>query len=154
MDFESLDLRQDRAAAWFVKDETVQVAFALHAGSIASREGPNRYRAADALIVGSGGDRWSVSRDRFAARYQPVPPLRHGAKGAYRSRPLPVLARQIPDAFTVRRCAAGDLLRGGAGDWLLQYAPGDWGIVENQKFRRLYRPHPCAQPLTLGSAPP
>jgi hypothetical protein len=50
-----------------------------------------------------------------------------------------VLARQIPDGFSVRRSAAGDLLRGHARDWLLQYAPGDWGIVEDAKFRRLYR---------------
>ena len=139
MDFEALDLRQDRAAASYVKHETVQVVFALADGRIASREGMNHYRAGDALVSGSGGDRWSVSRDRFDRRYQPVPPLAHGADGAYRSLPLPVLARQIPQAFTLRRSAAGDLLRGSAHDWLLQYAPGDWGIVEAAKFRRLYR---------------
>jgi hypothetical protein len=99
----------------------------------------NHYRAGDALVTGSGGDRWSVSRDRFDQRYQPLPPLAHGSDGTYRSLPLPVLARQIPQAFTVRRSSAGDLLRGSAHDWLLQYAPGDWGIVEDTKFRRLYR---------------
>jgi PGDYG protein len=139
MHFESIDLRHDRAAASYAKHETVQVVFALADGRIASREGMNHYRAGDALVSGSGGDRWSVSRDRFDRRYQPVPPISHGADGAYRSLPLPVLARQIPQAFTVRRSAAGDLLRGSAHDWLLQYAPGDWGIVEAAKFRRLYR---------------
>jgi hypothetical protein len=137
---EGIDLRQDPQATRYFKDETVQVVFACSAGSIASREGLNHYRAADALVTGSAGDRWSVSRDRFDARYQAVPPLRHGADGAYRSRPLPVLARQIPEPFTARRCLGGDLLHGGAGDWLLQYAPGDWGIIEDAKFRRLYRP--------------
>jgi PGDYG protein len=141
--FESIDLRQDRGAASYVKDETVQVVFALSDGTLASREGANHYRAGDALISGSGGDRWSVSRDRFDQRYQCVPPLRHGSDGAYRSKPLPVLARQIPDGFTARRCMAGDLLRGSAGDWLLQYAPGDWGIVEDARFRRLYRRYPA-----------
>jgi hypothetical protein len=63
----------------------------------------------------------------------------HGEDGTYRSAPLPVLARQIAEDFTVRRSAAGDLLRGRAQDWLLQYGPGDWGIVEDAKFRRLYR---------------
>jgi hypothetical protein len=137
--FESIDLRQDRAAASYFKEETVQVAFAPAAGSLASREGVNRYRAGDALVTGSGGERWSVSRERFERRYRPLPPLRHGDDGAYRAAPLPVLARQINDDFTVRRSAAGDLLRGSAHDWLLQYAPGDWGIVEDAKFRRLYR---------------
>jgi len=139
VDFESVDLRQDRRACRYVKHETVQVVFASNAGCIASREGPNHYRAGDALITGSGADRWSVSRERFDQRYQPLPPLPHGSDGAYRSKALPVLARQIPEHFTARRCAGGDLLRGNPGDWLLQYAPGDWGIVEDARFRRLYR---------------
>jgi hypothetical protein len=139
MEFESIDLQHDDGAAPYVKQETVQVSFALADGSIASREGANHYRAGDALLTGSGGDRWSVARERFDRRYQAVPPLQHGSDGAYRSLPLPVLARQIPEPFTVRRSAGGDLLRGAANDWLLQYAPGDWGIVEDAKFQRLYR---------------
>jgi hypothetical protein len=139
MHFESIDLRHDRAAASYAKHEDVQVVFALADGQIASREGINHYRAGDALVTGSGGDRWSVSRDRFDRRYQPLAPLAHGSHGAYRSLPRPVLARQIGQAFTVRRSADGDLLRGDADDWLLQYAPGDWGVVEDAKFRRLYR---------------
>jgi hypothetical protein len=141
VDFESVDLRQDRAARRYVKDETVQVEFAPVAGCIASREGPNHYRAGDALVMGSGAERWSVSRDRFDQRYQPLPPLAHGSDGTYRSKPVPVLARQMAQSFTARRSAGGDLLRGNPGDWLLQYAPGDWGIVEHSKFQRLYRPY-------------
>jgi hypothetical protein len=138
-DFEIIDLRADPAAHTYVKQETVQVQFASAPGSLVSREGLNHYRAGDALVTGSGGERWSVSRDRFEHRYRPLPPLSYGEDGAYRSAPLPVLARQIAEDFTVRRSAAGDLLRGRAQDWLLQYAPGDWGIVEDAKFRRLYR---------------
>lgn len=146
MDFEAPDLRQDPCAARYVKHETVQVAFARSSGSLESREGANRYQAGDALITGSGGDHWSVSRDRFDARYRPLPPLQHGSDGAYRNKPLPVLARQIPQPFTVPRCPGGDLLHGCAGDWLLQYAPGDWGIVEAAKFQRLYRPEAASAP--------
>jgi hypothetical protein len=64
MDFEAIDLRHDTHAAWYLKHETVEVVFARSAGSIASREGPNHYRAGDALLSGSGGDRWSVTRER------------------------------------------------------------------------------------------
>lgn len=151
MHFEAIDLRQDAHAACYVKDETVEVVFAQRAGSIASREGPNRFGAGDALLTGAGGDRWSVARQRFDARYRPLPPLQHGADGAYRNLPLPVLARQIASAFTVRRRVGGDLLHGCAGDWLLQYAPGDWGIVAQARFRQLYRPF---QAGGTSTAPP
>jgi len=139
MHFEAVDLGEDASAATYVKQETVRVAFARAPGSLASREGANHHQRGDALVTGSGGDRWSVSRERFDRRYQPVPPLPHGSDGEYRSVPVPVLARQVPQAFTVRRSAGGDLLRGSANDWLLQYAPGDWGIVEDAKFRRVNR---------------
>jgi len=141
MNFEQPELRADPEAAWYVKEETVQVSFATAAGTVGSREGPNHYRRGDALVTGSTGDRWSVSRARFDARYQPASPLPHGTDGPYRNRPLPVLARRIAVDFTVRREAGGDPLQGHAGDWLLQYAPGDWGVVAAAKFRRVYRPY-------------
>ncbi|MDP1610079.1 MAG: PGDYG domain-containing protein [Sulfuritalea sp.] len=136
----TIDLNRDAAATLFVKDEVVTVAFAETAGELQSREGLNRYAAGDALITGSTGDRWSVSRRRFDAKYLAVAPLPAGANGTYRARAVPVLARQMAEAFSVARCAGGDVLRGAAQDWLLQYAPGDFGIVENARFQQVYRP--------------
>lgn len=136
----NIDLANDDAAMQFVKDEVVQVRFAAIPGELASREGPNRYQPGDALITGSTGDCWSVSRARFDAKYQPLAPLPAGADGSYRSRPIPVLARQMTEPFTLQRSSGGDVLRGLAQDWLLQYAPGDFGIIENSRFQRVYRP--------------
>ncbi len=134
-----VDLECEPDAAQFVKDETVRVVFAREDGELESPEGPNRYRTGDALITGSTGGRWSVSRDRFDAKYFPVPPGVAGADGAYRARPLAVWAKQMRADFSVRRSAGGDVLRGVAGDWLLQYAPGDYGIVEAARFSKVYR---------------
>lgn len=139
LELNPIDLTQDRSAALFVKDEVVDVAFAKAAGELISREGPNRYRAGDALITGSTGDRWSVSRDRFDAKYIPVAPIKAGEDGRYQARPLPVLAKQMPAAFTLSRSVGGDVLQGQARDWLLQYAPGDFGIVEDARFQQVYR---------------
>jgi hypothetical protein len=50
-----------------------------------------------------------------------------------------VLAKRMNVAFTVERSAGGDLLQGKAGDWLVQYAPGDHGIVAAARFDRVYR---------------
>jgi hypothetical protein len=104
-----------------------------------SAVGLNRYAAGDALLTGSTGDRWCVSRDRFDAKYRPEPPLAPGRVGHYRNRPVAVLAKQINVAFSVARSAGGDVLQGNAGDWLLQYAPGDHGVVAQARFDSVYR---------------
>ena len=140
LELKNIDLTSDRSASFFVKDEVVDVILAKNAGELISREGPNRFRAGDALITGSTGDRWSVSRDRFDTKYIPVAPVAPGEDGRYRSRPVPVLARQMAEAFTLARSSGGDVLHGQAQDWVLQYAPGDFGIVENARFQRVYRP--------------
>lgn len=137
----NLDLRTDPAARRFVKDETVTVDFAAEPGELMSLEGPNRYAPGDALITGSTGDRWVVSRERFDAKYLPADAaLAHGQPGPYRNRPSVVLAKQMDTPFSLARSAAGDVLRGTAGDWVMQYAPGDYGVVQAQRFAKVYRP--------------
>jgi hypothetical protein len=126
----------------YIKHEVVDVRFAETVGAIQSREGLNSYQIGDALITGSTGDHWSVSRDRFDTKYLPVAGIlhghAHGTNGQYQNKPSPVLAIQQTQAFAVEREAGGDVIQGQAGDWLMQYAPGDHGIVENAKFQKVY----------------
>ncbi len=136
--FEQTDLSTDASAQQFLKHEVVDVCFASADGELISREGPNRYAKGDALITGSTGDRWSVSRGRFDAKYEAIPPAQMGEAGRYRCKPILVLAKQITEPFSIARSKGGDLLRGAAHDWLLQYAPGDFGIVENARFQQVY----------------
>ena len=133
------DLTTDPAARRAIKDEKVAVEFATRAGQLVSAVGINHYTVGDALITGSTGDRWCVSRDRFDAKYDPEPPTVRGESGQYRNRPADVLARQMNQRFRVDRMAGGDSLQGESGDWLIQYAPGDHGIVERTRFERVYR---------------
>jgi hypothetical protein len=139
MDLGNPDLAADAAACWAVKDELVAVEFAPATGELRSAVGINRYEAGDALVTGSTGDRWCVSRDRFDAKYRPESPTRSGQPGLYRNLPAPIRAKQMPAAFSVARSAGGDVLRGAAGDWLVQYAPGDYGVVAHARFDRVYR---------------
>ncbi|MDB6060043.1 MAG: hypothetical protein JWM78_146 [Verrucomicrobiaceae bacterium] len=136
---EVVDLRSDAHSHSYVKNEIVDVEFATATGELISREGPNRYAPRDALITGSTGDRWCVSRDRFDAKYEAVAPTVFGAAGRYRNKPIPVLAKQLSHPFTVARSNGGDVLRGNADDWLLEYAQGDYGVVENARFQQVYR---------------
>ena len=137
--FNNISLDLDPLAATYVKTEVVGVQFATESGVVESREGPNHYAAGDALITGSTGDCWSVIRQRFEARYAAIAPCVMGADGAYVARAMAVLARQVNESFSVPRKAGGDLLIGAAGDWLLQYAPGDVGLIEDARFKQVYR---------------
>lgn len=135
----AIDLRTAGRAAAYQKSEIVDVEFAQANGALQSREGKNTYAIGDALITGSTGDRWSVTRDRFVAKYTPLSPTRHGENGRYANIPKPVLAQQMLQSFSIERQAGGDIIHGKAGDWLLQYAPGDYGIVEAAKFAKVYK---------------
>jgi hypothetical protein len=139
LSLKSPDLTTDPAARRAIKDETVAVEFAIQRGELISAVGVNTYAPGDALITGSTGDRWCVSRDRFDLKYEPEPPTVHGNAGTYRNRPVTVLAKQMHERFSVDRMAGGDCLQGESGDWLIQYAPGDHGIVERTRFERVYR---------------
>lgn len=136
---EHIDLSQDATAKPYIKTEVVQVAFAKTPGELISLEGPNKYQIGDAIITGCTGDRWSVDRHRFDAKYQAVPPTVNGDDGAYTAKPVPVLAKQIHESFTAARSAGRDVLRGEAGDWLMQYGPGDYGVCGQSRFERVYQ---------------
>ncbi len=133
------DLSADLDAVWVVKDELVTVEFAAAAGTLESAVGTNRYQPGDALLTGSTGDRWCVSRTRFEAKYRAEPPTGAGHSGRYRNLPVAVRAKRMAVPFSVARTAGGDLLSGAAGDWLMQYAPGDYGIVAQDRFVSVYR---------------
>jgi hypothetical protein len=91
------------------------------------------------LITGATGERWVVSRDRFDAKYVAHDGVPHGHAGAYRNVPVTVLAKQMHEAFSIARSDAGDVLHGEAGDWVMQYAPGDYGVVKATRFAKVYR---------------
>jgi hypothetical protein len=134
-----IDLHSDTAAQRVVKDETVAVEFATTNGALMSLEGPNHYAPGDAIITGATGERWVVSRTRFDAKYVPLSGVNHGDAGAYKNVPAVVLAKQMTAPFSIARSDAGDVLTGDAGDWVMQYAPGDYGVVKAARFAKVYR---------------
>jgi len=139
LELKNIDLKQDPSASHYLKTEVVQVIFAPEPGELISLEGPNKYQIGDAIITGCTGDRWSVDRHRFDAKYQAVAPTQDGADGAYIAKPVPVLAKQINEPFTAARSAGRDVLRGEAGDWLMQYGPGDFGVCGRSRFAKVYQ---------------
>jgi hypothetical protein len=80
-----------------------------------------------------------VSRDRFDAKYRPEGGVRPGESGRYRNVPQQIRGKQMAVGFSIARSTGGDVLRGDAGDWLMQYAPGDYGVVARARFTAVYR---------------
>lgn len=118
----------------------VRVDFAPNDGVCPTLEGPVRYQRGDAILTGSRGERWPVSRDLFLAGYVPVPPTAPEADGFYRKLPSRVLALRLDRPAAVPVGWQNDPLQGRPGDWLLRYADGSHGVVQDPIFRDSYEP--------------
>ncbi len=114
----------------------VRARFAPDAGVMATREGPVAYRAGDALLTGPAGEQWPVARSRFMDTYVPLPPAVAGGDGLYVKKNLPVWALRMAEPFRV--AIAGGVLSGLPGDWLVQYAPAEYGVVAASIFASTY----------------
>jgi hypothetical protein len=134
-----VDIRNDRSARRARKLAIATVVeFAPASGTLATREGPVAYAQGDALLTGIEGERWPVPRQRFDETYEPVAPLRPGKPGQYRKRPQIVWAKLMREPFIVALADGRGTLRGSAGDWLLEYAPGDQSVVSAAAFAKTY----------------
>jgi len=117
---------------------TLQVAFAASAGTLATRQGNIEHLQGDALVTGTEGERWPVSRARFEASYEPVAPLRMGKPGRYRKRALSVWARMVRTELDLELDEGRGSLRARPGDWLVQYGKGDFGVISASIFAQTY----------------
>ena len=136
---ESYDLCTDAAAREVRRRETtVKVRFAHNAGRVQTAEGDVEHAAGAAILTGTHGEQWPVEPIRFDTNYEPVPPTRSGDDGIYRRRPNGALARQLDRPFHVQLRDGRGTLYGVANDWLVQYAPGDLGVVSAQIFAETY----------------
>jgi hypothetical protein len=122
------------------KPDPVRAEFAGEDGVCDTLEGAVRYKAGDAILTGVHGERWPVDRETFLASYQPVPPTRAGEAGSYSKAPSLTHALRLDRERDVPVGWQRDPLQGHPGDWLLQYADGGYGVVQDSIFRETYAP--------------
>jgi hypothetical protein len=135
------DLSADpRALRVRKKPLPLRVEFATADGVCETLEGPVQYRAGDAILTGTRGERWPIKRDSFAASYEPVPPTRAGENGAYRKTPSLAFALRLDRPRDVPVGWQNDPLHGKPGDWLMQYSDGSHGVIRDEIFRDSYAP--------------
>ena len=121
----------------------VTVRFADTPGIVQTLEGRVAYRAGDALVKGiRDDDRWAVERDDFLRTYAPLAPTRAGEDGRYQKRPRTVHALQMREPFSLRVGPERSMLVGKAGDWVVQYAPDQRGVLSADVFAQTYARDP------------
>jgi len=120
----------------------VHAEFAAADGVCDTLEGSVRFQAGDVIITGGRGERWPVRRDSFLSSYEPVAPTRAGENGSYRKAPAVAHAMQLDHACKVSVNGQENALQGNPGDWLLRYADGSHGVVQDDIFRESYAPAP------------
>lgn len=120
------------------REQEVSVRFAHKAGPVETREGVVHAEAKDAIVTGVDGERWPVPAAKFGDKYQALEPTQHGESGVYLTLPNEVLAIRMTEAFEVKLSNGTSTLAGAAGDWLVDYGDGSFGIVAAEIFAQTY----------------
>ena len=120
-------------------EQEISVRFTLVPCEVQTREGLVHAVPGDAIITGTHGEHWRVSRARFQDKYRPLPPTVSGEPGRYVSLPNQILALPMEAPFEVVLADGKSRLRGHAGDWLVDYGDGSLGIVSQAIFATTYQ---------------
>jgi hypothetical protein len=119
-------------------EREITVRFTPVACTVQTSEGVVHAMPGDAIITGTAGEHWRVSRARFSDKYRPVPPTVAGEAGQYVSLPNRIMALPMTGPFEVLLADGVSRLRGGAGEWLVDYGDGSLGIVSEAIFATTY----------------
>lgn len=120
------------------RERQVQVRFTDITCTVQTMEGIVHAKPGDAILTDQGGNHWRVSKGRFPTAYRPSPDTQSGEDGTYLSRPSKVLVLQSEAPFEVLLADGVSLLKGKAGDWLVDYGDGSLGIVAQSVFSETY----------------
>jgi hypothetical protein len=116
----------------------VEVRFADAECAVRTSEGLVHAKPGDAILTGTAGEHWRVSRAHFAKKYEPLSPTSAGDAGFYRALPYQVLALCMSEGFEVVLSDGVSRLNGHAGDWLIDYGDGSLGVVAASIFADTY----------------
>jgi hypothetical protein len=119
-------------------ERIIHVRFAPAACTVQTPEGRVQARLGDAIVTGTAGETWRVSRAHFPHKYRPVPPVLEGEAGPYMSLRNRILALQMQEPFQVVLADGVSRLTGRGGDWLVDYGDGSLGIVTQAIFATTY----------------
>lgn len=138
-DFTGEDISRDpRCVRAVKKNIPIPVTFASEDGALETREGVVAYRKGDALLKGGEDETWPVALQHFKEIYNPTADTVSGENGHYSKKAFPALALQVEEPFAVELSDSRGFLQGTTNDWLLQYSPGNYGVVAQDIFEMTY----------------
>jgi hypothetical protein len=100
--------------------------------TIETKEGSVGAKAGDAIMTGTEGEQWPIPAEKFAQTYDDL------GDGTAAKKNIPVFAKEMSEPFQVKVSWSNDLLQGEPGDYLVQYGPGDYGVVGREIFGKTY----------------
>ena len=131
---ENPDLSQDPGAFETAKKPIpLEFRVAEEDETIQTKEGPVEASAGAAIMTGTEGEQWPIPAEKFAETYDVLEP------GKAAKKDIPVFAKEMPEPFQVKVSWSDALLQGEAGDYLVQYGVGDYGVVGREIFRKTYK---------------
>ena len=112
---------------------------------VQTKEGPVTARKGDYIMTGTKGENWPIPKDKFEKTYDVQPDGKTAAK-----KKIKVYAVEMRKPFEVKVSWSPDTLKGKPGDFLVQYGPGDYGVVEKGIFKETYntRAMPKSKPTS------
>lgn len=132
-DCNKINLGEDRQAIRVYKKPIVlSFKYAMEDQVIETKEGIVHCKCGDAILTGTERERWPLPLQRFEKTYDII------GDGQCAKKKIEVLARQMEEPFTVNVSWSKDALTGKKDDWLVQYGPGDLGVVSQQIFKDTY----------------
>jgi hypothetical protein len=85
-----------------------------------------------AIMTGTEGEQWPIPAEKFKQTYDDL------GDGTAAKKNIPVYAVEMNKPFQVKVSWSNDLLKGDPGDYLVQYGPGDYGVVGREIFGKTY----------------
>ena len=101
--------------------------------TIETKEGPVAAKAGDAIMTGTEGEQWPIPAEKFTQTYDDL------GDGTAAKKNIPVFAKEMSEPFQVKVSWSDALLQGEAGDYLVQYGHGDYGVVGREIFGKTYK---------------
>ena len=104
-----------------------------HGFQTAKKPIPLEFRYAEtAIMTGTEGEQWPIPAEKFTQTYNDL------GDGTAAKKNIPVFAMEMNEPFQVKVSWSDDLLQGEPGDYLVQYGPGDYGVVGREIFGKTY----------------